>query len=195
MRTKPICLLLVVVCGIAAVLGCGSDSLRGTTLPELPFSDFTLIDQHGKPFTLSRDKGEVTLMFFGFTFCPDVCPLTLSTWKQTADQLTDETGRVKFVYVTVDPERDTPEKLKTHLAVFSPDFIGLTGETAQLDSVYSNYGVIRERVEISESAAGYLMNHTSSIYFLDRNGIWVSRMSNDAKPEDIAHDVKVLLSR
>lgn len=164
-------------------------------MPELPFADFTLADQNGKPFTLSRDKGDVSLMFFGFTFCPDVCPLTLSTWKQVADQLDSELNRVKFIYITVDPERDSAEKLKTHLAIFSKDFVGLTGSPAQLDSVYRDYGVIREKVEISESASGYLMNHTASMYFLDRRGVWVSRMSNDARVEDIVHDIRILLRR
>ncbi len=175
-------------------MGCNSgDSLRGTVMPELPLADFTLTDQHGDSFTLSEDKGEVTLLFFGFTYCPDVCPLTLSTWKQVQDQLGDDAERVEFVYITVDPERDTPAKLKQHLEIFSPEFIGLTGTPQELDQVYRDYGVIREKVEISESSAGYLINHTSSMFFLDSNGVWKSRMSNDAKVEDIVHDIRVLL--
>ncbi|MFQ5650513.1 MAG: SCO family protein [bacterium] len=187
--------LLALLCGAAALAAnCrSSDTLRGTTLPDMPFTDFTLTDQNGNLFTLSDHKGKVILMFFGYTTCPDVCPLTLSTWRQVEEKLQDEAGEVEFVYITVDPQRDTQQKLQNHLAVFSQSFIGLTGTAEELDPVYRGYGVYREKQEISESAAGYLMNHTSSMYFLDRNGIWKSRMSNDAKADDIVHDIRVLL--
>lgn len=185
-----ICLTLA----LSLLPGCDTgETLRGTILPEMPLVNFTLTDQNGEPFTLTDQKGKVVLLFFGFTYCPDVCPMTLATWKRVQDALGPDAENVRFVYITVDPERDTPEKLKNHLAVFSADFIGLTGTPAQLDSVYNGYGVIREKVTISESAAGYLVNHTASMYFLDRNGIWRSKMSNDAKVKDIVHDVRVLL--
>ena len=105
--------------------GCQSSdpSFRGTELGDsIPTTDFTLTDQYKQPFTLGDHKGKVVLLFFGFTYCPDVCPLTLSTWKKVQDALKDDVAQVEFVYITVDPERDTSEKIASHLAVFSPDF-------------------------------------------------------------------------
>ena len=126
---------------ICLLAGCGAEPFKGTELPEMQFNDFTLTDQRGNSFTLSEQRGKVILMFFGFTFCPDVCPLTLSTWKRVLDLLTpEEREKTEFVYITVDPERDTPEKLGSHLKVFSEKFIGLTGTKEQLDEVYRNYG-------------------------------------------------------
>ena len=191
--TQSAAKLLLVV---AVLAGCQSrdSSFKGTELPEREFKDFTLTDQNGQRFTLGEQEGKVTLMFFGFTYCPDVCPLTLSTWKKVRESLTeDEAQKVEFVYITVDPERDTPEKLKAHLAVFHPDFIGLTGTQEELQPVYAGYGVYREKDQISDSATGYLVNHTASIYLLDRNGIWKLKHSNDARPEDIVHDIRLLL--
>ncbi len=174
--------------------GCQADeTFRGTELPELPFVDIKLTDQNGNGFTLSEHKDDVTLMFFGFTYCPDVCPLTLSTWKKVASSLGEKAENVNFLYITVDPERDTPEQLKSHLANFSDKIIGLSGTEENLRSVYSGFGVYRERVEIAESAAGYLMNHTASMFLLDKTGVWRLKHSNDALPEDIVHDIKLLL--
>lgn len=190
---KIIKLILYCLCFFIA---CGPESFKGTELPEMPFTDFTLSDQHGNSFTLSENKGKIIMLFFGFTFCPDVCPLTLSTWKRVQDQLSsEEQERTEFVYITVDPDRDTPEKLKAHLKIFSEKFLGLTGSTEQLDQVYRGYGVYREKVIISESAAGYLMNHTGYIYILNKESIWQLKHSNDAPPEDIAHDIRLLLSQ
>lgn len=181
---------------LTLLLGCLSDqTFRGTELPEMPFIDFTLMDQHGESFTLSKHKDEVSLMFFGFTFCPDVCPLTLSTWKKVEEQLGVDREKVNFIYITVDPERDSPEQLKKHLSVFSDSFLGLSGPADSLAKVYSGFGVYREKVEIAESAAGYLMNHTSSMYLLDKNGIWRIKHSNDAIAEDIVHDLRLLLNQ
>jgi len=184
------------ILGFLLLFGCSSDSFRGTELPDMPFNDFTLNDQHGNSFTLSDHKNKVTLLFFGFTYCPDICPLTLSTWRRVLDQLTpEEKEQTEFVYVTVDPERDTPEKLASHLKVFSEKFIGLTGTAQQLDEVYRAYGVYREKAKVSESAAGYLMNHTGFIYVLNKDGIWQIKHSNDEKPENIVHDIRLLLKQ
>ncbi len=189
-------IFIAILTGITVISSCRSPepSFRGTELDDsVPTADFTLTDQYGQPFTLSNHKGEVILMFFGFTYCPDVCPSTLSKWKKVQDALEEESEKVKFVYITVDPERDTPGKLRQHLAIFSPDFIGLTGKPDELLKVYESYGIYREKVIISDSAAGYLINHTARIYVIDRNGRWRLGIPNDATVEDIVHDVKLLL--
>lgn len=194
---RKLTVLLILISGMILLLtGCRSDDqFRGTVLGDaLPTTDFTLSDQHGNPFTLSEHKGKVVLMFFGFTYCPDVCPLTLSTWKKVQDALQKQTDQVEFVYITVDPDRDSPEKLREHLAIFSPHFIGLTGTQEELIKVYDAYGIYREKVKISDSAAGYLINHTARMYIFDRNGRWRLSFSHDAPVEDIVHDIKILLN-
>lgn len=187
---------VAILLGTVAFQGCQPDTFRGTEMPDgLEAPDFQLIDQHHQPFQLSRQKGNIVLLFFGYTFCPDVCPLTLSHWKKVHDLLGSDTTRVKFVYITVDPERDTPEQLAEHLSIFSKDFIGLTGSPDDLNPVYDNYGVIHEKVQVSDSAAGYLMNHSARINLVDRQGHWRLTYAHDTDPKNIAHDIKLLLKK
>ncbi|MFQ5770501.1 MAG: SCO family protein [bacterium] len=177
-------------------MGChwSEPSFRGSVMADsMSTPDFTLTDQYGQPFTLSDHRGQVVLLFFGFTYCPDVCPLTLSTWKKVEDELQEDVRQVKFVYITVDPERDTEEKLRQHLSIFSPDFVGLTGTSDELLPVYGAYGIYREKIKISDSATGYLINHTARIYVIDREGQWRLSFAHDAPVADIVHDVRQLL--
>ncbi len=169
------------------------DAFRGTELAKMPLTDFTLLDQKDEPFTLSEQRGKVVVMFFGYTYCPDVCPATLSKWKQVQDALGSQADGVTFVYISVDPKRDTSAKLKAHLAVYSDDFVGLTGSEEELLPVYNGYGVIREIDKISEGESGYLVNHTSRIFVFDRETNWRLAISNSASVADIVHDIKLLL--
>jgi protein SCO1/2 len=185
---------LLILCIALLVWSCQStDAFRGTEMPETPITDFILQDQNGQPFKLSEHRGRVVLFFFGYTFCPDVCPLTLSTWKRANDALGADAAQVKFVYVTVDPQRDTPEKLKTHLAVFSSDFIGLTGSPEALKEVYADFGVYAEKVNVAASAAGYLMNHSTRMFVVDQNSALRLLIGHDAPVEDVVHDIRLLL--
>ncbi len=170
-------------------------SFKGTEMPaDIPGIDFTLTDQNLQPFTLSERRGEVTLIFFGFTYCPDVCPLTLSNWKRIEEALGADAARVRFVYITVDPERDSPNKMREHLAIFSPNFIGLTGTLEELLPVYSAFGVYREKEQVSESAAGYIINHTARLFLLDRSGRWRLSFAQESPAEDVVHDIRLLLN-
>jgi protein SCO1/2 len=190
MRKFPVSSLL-----LAAVLAaCGPVSFRGTVLeqPEA-VPDFTLTDQHGQPFRLSDQRGSVVLLFFGYTFCPDVCPTTLATWRTVHDDLGSEAGRVRFVFVTVDPERDTPERLGAHLNAFSPDFVGLTGTQDQLQAVYDTFGVYVQKQPSSGSAAGYLVSHTATTFVLDGTGNWRLVESYGTEAADIVYDIRQLL--
>lgn len=161
--------------------------------PPATAADFELNDQNGIPFRLSEQDGKVVLIFFGYSNCPDVCPITLSEFKQIKAQLGEEAEQARFVYITVDPERDTPERLKVYLANFDPSFIGLTGDREDLQPIWEAYGVYQERREVS-SAAGYLVDHTARIYAIDKQGNWrlnypfgmeVSKIS-----KDVAHLIK-----
>jgi len=189
-------LSIIIVVLSVLLSACESDGFRGTLLGDnMPTTDFLLKDQYGQDFRLSAQRGNVVLLFFGFTYCPDVCPTTLSNWKKVEDLLGEKSSRVKFVYITVDPERDTPEKLGQHLRIFSDNFIGLTGPDSSLQKAYDGYGIIREKVEISDSAAGYLINHSARINLIDPAGKWRLTYSNDTPPEDIARDIELILSK
>lgn len=137
--------------------------------PALPANDFELTTQDGEPFRLIDQRGKPVLMFFGYTNCPDVCPTTLYEYSQIAEKLGEDSDRVEFTFITVDPNRDTPEQLKTYVQGFNPAFIGLTGTEEQLEPVYDAYGVYHE-IQDSDSAAGYLVDHTARIYVLDTEG-------------------------
>jgi len=185
---------LFLLCIIFCLFRCQSDHFHGSEIPEdMTTADFTLIDQNDQPFTLSEQKGSVVLMFFGYTFCPDVCPMTLSNWMQVEDALGDLSDQVEFVYITVDPERDTPQRLKDHLSVYSQQFIGLTSTQDALDSVYSAYGVYHDKSEVEDNKEIYFMSHTSSTYVFDRAGKWRLVLPYGTKIKDIVHDIKLLL--
>ena len=129
-----------------------------------------LTDQDGNPFRMSELPGQITLLFFGYTNCPDICPATLATWQQVENKLGDQTEQVNFVFVTVDPERDTPERLKKHVRLFSDNFIALTGSYDDLLPIYQAYNVYHEQDEETDSASGYLVSHTASSFLLDEEG-------------------------
>lgn len=175
---------------------CGSrpPAFKGTVLnPPKTATDFTLTDQTGQPFTLNAQQGSVVLLYFGYTACPDVCPTTLGTWKQVAEQLGADAARVRFVFVTVDPERDTVEQLGRYLPLFSPDFVGLTGTPEALEPVYQAYAVYHQKVLRADSALGYLVDHTATTYVIDPTGTWRLLESYGTPAEDIVHDVQLLL--
>ena len=133
------------------------------------------------------------MLFFGYTSCPDVCPTTLASWKRVEKELDQDVEKVRFVFITVDPERDNPERLGMHVNAFSPDFIGLTGTEEDLGPIYKFFSVVRDRQEVPESALGYLINHTSSSFLLDPTGVWQLKETYGTESKDIAHDIQLLL--
>jgi protein SCO1/2 len=188
---KPVFLSLLIA---AALVACGGPSFRGSVLDEpVAVPDFTLTDQDGKPFHLSDQHGNVILLFFGYTQCPDVCPTTLATWRKVHEALGDDAQRVKFVFVTVDPERDTPERLALHVHAFNPEFFGLSGAPDDLEAVYEVFDVYYEKDTSSGSAAGYLISHTATTFVLDTEGQWRLRETYGTPVEDIVKDIQQLL--
>jgi protein SCO1/2 len=188
-RTASLALLLAIV-----LSACGGPSFRGSPLDEPPsVPDVTLIDEHEQPFRLSDQQGNVVLLFFGYTSCPDVCPTTLATWRKVHQGLGSDVERVRFVFVTVDPERDTPDRLQLHVDAFNPDFVGLTGPPADLESLYQVFDVKFEKNTSSGSALGYLISHTATTFVLDPEGKWRLRETYGTAVEDLVYDIRQLL--
>ena len=154
---------------------------------------FALTDQNGKTVTADSLKGKPTLIYFGYTFCPDVCPTSLLLMETAIDKLGgDAAKKVNLVFITVDPERDTPELIKGYVPNFGPTFIGLTGTPAQVEQATRAYRVYSQKVP-GKDGAPYLMDHSSIVYLLDRNGRFVTHFTHEAKAETIATAVGRLL--
>ena len=160
--------------------------------PPVPAADFTLLDPEGRPFTLSEQRGKVVLIFFGYTSCPDVCPTTLVDFKQIRAGLGDAASDVEFVFITVDPERDTPERIGQYVPAFHPSFTGLTGRQAELDAVYEDYGVFVEKED--RGSAGYLVSHTARIYVIDQGGNLRLTFPFGKEPEAMTQDIAYLVN-
>jgi protein SCO1/2 len=166
----------------------------GEITPARAAAPIDLVDQNGQPFTLDEQRGNVVLVYFGYTTCPDLCPTTLSDFTAIKTGLGDEAESVTFLMVTVDPERDTTARLKEYLGFFDPDFVGARGDQAQTEQVKLGYGVIANRVEYPNSATGYLVDHTSLIYLIDPDGRLRVTYPYGTDPELIEQDVRHLLS-
>ncbi len=124
------------------------------------------------PFSLSQlDEDQLAVLFFGYTYCPDVCPMSMAVMRQVMQGLDEaQRRRVVPVMISVDPERDTLERLAQYVGFFGEDFIGATGSEAQLAELAARYGVVYRRVETPESAMPYTVDHSSSLYLVDRQG-------------------------
>lgn len=172
MKKRVATLLLLVA--LALLSGCSKPHVfNGTTFDESgPAFDFAGVNYDGSPFHLSDQHGKVVLIFFGYTFCPDVCPFTLADMNTLATQLGEQAADVAFVFVTVDPERDTLEKLATYIPSFNPDFYGVRLEGEMYERTKTAYGVYVEKrpVEGSEVPGGYFVDHTGIIYVIDKAG-------------------------
>lgn len=188
--------LLVGLALLAIVLtGCGGSaySFQGGELkPVAPAPSIALIDQHGNPWSLADQQGKIVFLYFGYTTCPDACPTTLSDWIEVKRLLGDDADDAAFVMVTVDPERDTTEKLNLYLGFFDPAFTGLTGDPETLKQIEWNYGIVAQREEHPESATGYLMNHTTSFWIVDKKGDLRLTFAHGTDPEIVVEDVKHL---
>jgi protein SCO1/2 len=134
--------------------------------------DFTLTDQSGHAFSPSGQRGHVTILFFGYTHCPDICPTSLAAIASALRQIGPSSDRdIKVAFITDDPARDTPKTLRDFVTLFDPYFFGLSGSGATLAPIYKNYHVWFTRLPNQGSAAGYLLAHSSYIYMIDKTGV------------------------
>jgi protein SCO1 len=157
----------------------------------VPAPEIELGDQHGNLFRLSEQRGQVTLIAFGYTNCPDVCPTTLAQFKQIKSGIGNAADSVHFVFITVDPERDTPERLRQFLGAFDPEFTGLSGSRSELEPVWQKYGVFQQK-QAPDSSGNYTVDHTSRIYAIDKNGNFRLTYPYDLDAPAIVDDVRHL---
>lgn len=187
---------LLVSLGLAvAVLG-GCDRLRppgqGAPASAVPIGGaFNLIDVDGKPVTEKTLLGRPTAMFFGFTYCPEVCPTTLAAMTAALKTLGPDADRLNVVFVSVDPERDTPAQMKRYLAAFDPRIQGFTGTPAQVDAAAKAYRVYHRKVPTGDG--GYTMDHTATVMLFDRRGRFVEPLSYGFPQEMIVERLRLLV--
>lgn len=180
----------LVLCLVAlVVMGC-----HRAILPVLPVGgDFVLTDFDSQRFDLRSLRGKAVLIFFGYTSCPDVCPTTLSKLSSAYKQLGDDASRVKTLYITVDPQRDTPAVLKADLGSFHLDALGLTGTKAEIDKVVALYGASYEIIPTPNSEAKYTVAHSTTLYALDSHGRTRILFPYEATVEEIVKGLRTIL--
>lgn len=159
-----------------------------------PIGDFTLTDHNGKRVSLSDFRGQVVLIYFGYAACPDVCPMTMLELKKARASLKENQQEdVQVLMVTVDPERDSPDLLKSYLGHFDPTFLGLTGTQEEIASAAAPFGIFYERRDV-EGASGYFMDHTASVILVDKKGqlrlVWPFGMRSDEIASDLTYFVR-----
>jgi len=156
-----------------------------------PGGDFQLTDQTGKPFGLEQLRGKLVLLFFGYTYCPDICPTELSSVVAVLDALGDEADEVQGLFISLDPARDSPKVLRNYTHYFSQGLIGLTGSQAQIDRVAQQYQVRYRRHELANG--GYSLDHSANLYLIDRQGALVAVVPYGLPPEHLLKLVNDLL--
>ncbi|MCB2112372.1 MAG: SCO family protein [Parvularculaceae bacterium] len=156
-------------------------------------ADFALVDQDGRLVRDEDFKGKVAIVYFGFATCPDVCPLALGRLSAALNALTEGERRdIAALFITVDPERDTPEALKSYLA-FDPRITGLTGDRGAIDQAKSGFKVYAEPEPLPDSSIGYTMNHSSLFYLIDRKGALKYALEDTLSPDQIAASIRSAL--
>ena len=155
--------------------------------------DFTVRGSDGKQLTLSQYRGKLVLLEFGYTSCVDVCPVSLGMLAEARRQLGAQASQLQVIYVTVDPERDTPERMRNYLRAFDPTFIGATGTPQQMARVRQDYGISATRKMIEGSKTDYTIGHSSYLYFVDRKGSLRALLPFGRTAADVVHDATLLL--
>ena len=154
---------------------------------------FQLIDQDGKPISDQDMKGKPFLVFFGFTHCPDVCPTTLFEVSELMRALGKDADRTSALFVSIDPERDTPEKLKDYLSSFDPRVRAATGDRAAIDAISKAYRVYAKKVPSDKDKDDYSMDHTALVYLMDKQGRFVAPFSLKRPPAEAAAELRKYL--
>jgi protein SCO1/2 len=152
---------------------------------------FSLVDQKGETVTNKSLRGHPSVMFFGYTYCPDVCPTTLFEMTAWLDTLGPEANALKVYFVTVDPERDTQQQMASYLSAFDPRITGLTGSPEAIEKMTKAYRIYARKVPVD--GGSYVMDHTASVYLLDKTGAFTGTIDYKESPETAVAKLKRLI--
>src|SRR5215471_16402239 len=192
-RTAQLLLILAgFLAGVASIvlvilLVTGRDPVPGTGAAAIG-GPFTLTDQNGRTVTDKDLRGRPFLVFFGFTHCPDVCPTALFEISEVLGKLGPDAGKVSALFVSIDPERDTPVQMKDYLSSFDPHLLGLTGDQAAIIAVAKEYRVYMKKVPFDNG--DYTMDHTALVYLMDKDGRFIAPFNLKRSSEDAAADLR-----
>lgn len=181
---------------VAVLAGCGGaekPAFKSTDITAADFGrDFQLADHNGKSRTLADFRGKVVVLFFGYTHCPDVCPTTMAELAQAMNKLGADTGRVQVLFVTVDPERDTPALLAKYVPAFNPGFLGLTGDVGVVTQTAKEFKVFFQK-QPGSAPDKYTMDHSAGTFVFDPSGKLRLYVGYGQGAEVFAHDIRELL--
>lgn len=187
MSRLPLIVTAVVLLVVGGAIAVVAARPRADAAPAAPERPFALTDHRGLPFSERDLVGKVTLLYFGYTFCPDVCPTELGYLARLMRALGPQAEQVRPVMVTIDPERDTPQLLAGFVSAFDPRLVGLTGAPDAISALAKAYGVHAQRANIVTAQPGfYLMDHTSTTFVLDRQGRQVLKIDSHTTPVEAA---------
>ncbi|MDR5889466.1 MULTISPECIES: SCO family protein [Halomonas] len=191
----PRCCAPLLLLALLVMAGCGEPEWRTKDIASLmPPLAFTLVDERGETVTADRYRGGVALLFFGYTHCPDVCPITLARLAgQVRDLPHEARDDMQILFVSVDPARDDPERLAAYTEAFGSAIVGLTGSRAQLDALTKRYRVTYGYGE-KDAAGGYAVSHPSGVFAFDRDGEARLLIRDGDAPEAVRHDLERLLA-
>ena len=191
--TAPLLVLLAVPPAAGAAEG--ATFRAGVFDPPRPAPEFELPGSNGSPVTLGKYRGKVVALAFGFTYCPRICPVTLANLARVFEKLGPAATDVQVLFVSVDPERDTPQRMHEYLSFFNPTFVGATGTPQQLEAVQREFGISARRAISEDRKLGYEVHHSSFVYLIDRDGRLRLLMPFGKTADDLAHDIGLLLKQ
>ncbi len=195
--------ILLAVAVLLAALVLGLAFFWHPELPERPLpmaaapagGDFTL-QSAGGPVALQDFRGKLVLVYFGYTYCPDICPTALAATAEGLKLLTpDELARVAVIFVSVDPERDTPARLKEYAEFFHPAIVGVTGTPEELAAIARRYGVFYARQSVETAGGGYVVDHTSDTYVVGADGKLDGKIAHATPPDRVAAEIRKRLTK
>lgn len=190
--------ILVVIAGLLAALVLGLALFWMPEMPERPLpkaaiaagGDFTLESASG-PVSLKDYRGKLVLVYFGYTFCPDICPTSLASTAEGLKQLKpEEAARVAMIFISVDPERDTPPRLKEYAEFFHPSLVGVTGTPENLAEIAKRYGVFYARQKVETAGGGYVVDHSADTYVVGPDGQLVGKIAHATPPDRVVAEIR-----
>lgn len=189
--------LLTLLAALGLILGLGYMASHSNTPEPYPGmgGDFTLNSSDG-PVSLKDFRGKVVPIYFGYTSCPDICPTSLSALGRALKQLDKQAlNQVQGLFISVDPERDSPQKLAEYSKYFHPGILGVTGDLDLLNDIAKRYGAFFHKAEIEGSALGYAVDHSSVIFVVDKQGVLQKMIQHSNSPQPILEQIREVLAQ